>query len=130
MGPRELSWCSISRADKCDIQDTGRLFWGVGPTGSGLNEWGKVLERLRRRFKGFALVDTQFVNPNAPPCARLFLFHVTYPHPNFNIMSSHPAIYNGKRYPTSFHLYQSLKVCKPMRPFNPEVLTTSQLRPK
>jgi predicted NAD-dependent protein-ADP-ribosyltransferase YbiA (DUF1768 family) len=96
------------------IQNTEHQFWGVGPTGNGSNEWGKALERLRHKFQGFAQGIVQSSPYGAINRARLDVFQGTNPRPSFDIMSSHPVIYNGKRYPTSFHLYQSLKVYSPV----------------
>jgi hypothetical protein len=41
---------------------------------------------------------------------RILFYHKHNPHYGFTNFSSHPVIYNGKRYPTSEHLFQSFKV--------------------
>jgi len=46
-----------------------------------------------------------------PPLPKRILFyHKHNPHYGFTNFSSHPVVYNGKRYPTSEHLFQSFKV--------------------
>ena len=41
---------------------------------------------------------------------RVLFYHKHDPHYGFTNFSAHPVIYNGKRYPTSEHLFQSFKV--------------------
>jgi len=42
---------------------------------------------------------------------RILFYHRHEPHYGFTNFSSHPVVYEGKRYPTSEHLFQSFKVC-------------------
>lgn len=41
---------------------------------------------------------------------RILFYHRHDPHYGFTNFSAHPVIYNGRRYPTSEHLFQSFKV--------------------
>ncbi|KAF9061125.1 DUF1768-domain-containing protein [Rhodocollybia butyracea] len=45
----------------------------------------------------------------APPRRRILFYHKHNPHYGFTNFSPHPVTYNGKRYPTSEHLFQSFK---------------------
>lgn len=57
---------------------------------------------------------TPFPQPRLlpPPLPKRILFyHKHNPHYGFTNFSSHPVVYNGKKYPTSEHLFQSFKVC-------------------
>ncbi|KAI0695390.1 hypothetical protein BC835DRAFT_954760 [Cytidiella melzeri] len=45
--------------------------------------------------------------PVAPP--RILFYHKHHPHYGFTNFSPHPVMYEGKRYPTSEHLFQSFK---------------------
>lgn len=49
---------------------------------------------------------------NSAPAARqrILFYHKDDPHYGFTNFSAHPVIYNGKKYPTSEHLFQSFKV--------------------
>ena len=51
---------------------------------------------------------------NSAPTARqrILFYHKDDPHYGFTNFSAHPVIYNGKKYPTSEHLFQSFKVGK------------------
>jgi len=42
---------------------------------------------------------------------RILFYHKHEPYYGFTNFSDHPVEYQGKRYPTSEHLFQSLKVC-------------------
>lgn len=42
--------------------------------------------------------------------SRILFYHKYDPHYGFTNFSPHPVIYNGKKYPTSEHLFQSFKV--------------------
>lgn len=42
---------------------------------------------------------------------RILFYHRHEPHYGFTNFSDHPVMYEGKRYPTSEHLFQSFKVC-------------------
>lgn len=61
-------------------------------------------------------LDTRRVSPGQahnplPPSRRQILFyHKHDPYYGFTNFSAHPVIYNGKKYPTSEHLFQSFKV--------------------
>lgn len=41
---------------------------------------------------------------------KILFYHSHDPHYGFTNFSDHPVVYNGKRYPTSEHLFQSFKV--------------------
>jgi hypothetical protein len=45
-----------------------------------------------------------------PTRHRILFYHRRDPHYGFTNFSSHPVFYQGKRYPTSEHLFQSFKV--------------------
>jgi len=49
--------------------------------------------------------------PRTPTRHRILFYHRHDPHYGFTNFSAHPVFYNGKRYPTSEHLFQSFKVC-------------------
>jgi hypothetical protein len=51
-------------------------------------------------------------SPQLPPPLpkRILFYHKHNPHYGFTNFSPHPVIYNGKKYPTSEHLFQSFKV--------------------
>lgn len=46
----------------------------------------------------------------SPIRPRILFYHKHDPHYGFTNFSSHPVIYNGRKYPTSEHLFQSFKV--------------------
>lgn len=48
--------------------------------------------------------------PRTPTRHRILFYHRQDPHYGFTNFSAHPVVYNGKRYPTSEHLFQSFKV--------------------
>jgi len=48
--------------------------------------------------------------PQNLPRRRILFYHKHDPHYGFTNFSAHPVIYNGKKYPTSEHLFQSFKV--------------------
>jgi len=48
-------------------------------------------------------------NPPATGRAKILFYHKHQPHYGFTNFSPHPVMYNGKRYPTSEHLFQSFK---------------------
>jgi len=43
---------------------------------------------------------------------RILFYHKHEPYYGFTNFSAHPVMYEGRKYPTSEHLFQSLKVCK------------------
>jgi hypothetical protein len=53
------------------------------------------------------------MSPRTPTRHRILFYHRHDPHYGFTNFSPHPVVFNGKRYPTSEHLFQSFKV----RPF-------------
>jgi len=95
------------------VNNTEHSFWGIGPTGDGSNEWGKALERLRASIREFGVDKFQSVDATFSR-VRVLVFNTANPYSSFDMLSPHPVIYNGLRYPTGFHLYQSLK-------FSPEM---------
>lgn len=50
-------------------------------------------------------------SPRTPTRHRILFYHRHDPHYGFTNFSPHPVMYQGKRYPTSEHLFQSFKVC-------------------
>ena len=50
-------------------------------------------------------------SPRTPTRHRILFYHRHDPHYGFTNFSPHPVVFNGKRYPTSEHLFQSFKVC-------------------
>ncbi|KAK7458111.1 hypothetical protein VKT23_010019 [Stygiomarasmius scandens] len=46
---------------------------------------------------------------NSPIRPKVYFYHKDDPHYGFTNFSPHPVMYNGKRYPTSEHLFQSFK---------------------
>lgn len=54
------------------------------------------------------------MSPHSPrqslPRKRILFYHKHDPYYGFTNFSPHPVIYNGKKYPTSEHLFQSFKV--------------------
>jgi len=95
------------------IQNTGHLLWGIGPKGDGPNELGKALERLRGRFLGLRL---QF-DHSSPTCAPVHIYPSYERPPPFDMLSPHPVIFDGQRYPTGIHLYHAFKVSSPCSPY-------------
>jgi len=59
---------------------------------------------------------------------RVLFYHKDDPHYGFTNFSAHPVIYNGKRYPTSEHLFQSFKF-QEHRPNLAEHIRTCSERP-
>ncbi|KAF9479966.1 hypothetical protein BDN70DRAFT_806074 [Pholiota conissans] len=59
---------------------------------------------------------------------RILFYHKDDPHYGFTNFSPHPVIYNGKKYPTSEHLFQSFKFQK-HRPKLAEHIRTCSERP-
>lgn len=63
-------------------------------------------------------LDTRRVSPGRtpnpplpqPPRRQILFYHKHDPYYGFTNFSAHPVIYNGKKYPTSEHLFQSFKV--------------------
>lgn len=53
--------------------------------------------------------DTR-IDPNVLKRLPILFYHRTEPHFGFTNFSSHPVEYNGRRYPTSEHLFQAFKV--------------------
>lgn len=51
--------------------------------------------------------------PLAQQPRRIYFYHKTDPYYGFTNFSDHPVVFNGQRYPTSEHLFQSLKVSTP-----------------
>jgi len=55
------------------------------------------------------------MSPHSPPQSlpqkRILFYHKHDPYYGFTNFSAHPVVYNGKKYPTSEHLFQSFKVC-------------------
>lgn len=49
-------------------------------------------------------------NPLPPPRRQILFYHKHDPYYGFTNFSAHPVVYNGKKYPTSEHLFQSFKV--------------------
>ena len=49
-------------------------------------------------------------SPRTPVRHRILFYHRHDPHYGFTNFSAHPVVYNGKKYPTSEHLFQSFKV--------------------
>lgn len=49
-------------------------------------------------------------SPRTPIRHRILFYHRHDPHYGFTNFSAHPVVYNGKKYPTSEHLFQSFKV--------------------
>ncbi|KAF8972245.1 hypothetical protein BDZ97DRAFT_1901350 [Flammula alnicola] len=64
----------------------------------------------------------------APTRQRVLFYHKQDPHYGFTNFSPHPVIYNGKKYPTSEHLFQSFKFQK-HRPNLAEHIRTCSERP-
>jgi hypothetical protein len=50
-------------------------------------------------------------SPRTPTRHRILFYHRHDPHYGFTNFSAHAVVFNGKRYPTSEHLFQSFKVC-------------------
>jgi len=48
---------------------------------------------------------------------KILFYHKHQPHYGFTNFSPHAVMYGGKRYPTSEHLFQSLKVSVPGRSY-------------
>ncbi|KAJ7472735.1 hypothetical protein FB451DRAFT_302012 [Mycena latifolia] len=67
-------------------------------------------------------------SPRTPTRARILFYHKTDPHYGFTNFSAHPVFYDGKRYPTSEHLFQSFKF-QPHRPRLAEHIRTCSERP-
>lgn len=76
----------------------------------------------RNSYKGSPRLSTRGTPPSSPqresapvlPARhRILFYHRHDPHYGFTNFSPHPVIYQGKRYPTSEHLFQSFKVCIP-----------------
>ncbi|KAF8183440.1 hypothetical protein BJ912DRAFT_551949 [Pholiota molesta] len=59
---------------------------------------------------------------------RILFYHKDDPHYGFTNFSPHPVVYNGKKYPTSEHLFQSFKFQK-HRPNLAEHIRTCSERP-
>ncbi|KAF7378242.1 DUF1768 domain-containing protein [Mycena sanguinolenta] len=66
--------------------------------------------------------------PRAWTRTRVLFYHKTDPHYGFTNFSPHPVYYDKKRYPTSEHLFQSLKF-QPHRPRLAEHIRTCSERP-
>ncbi|KAF9533960.1 hypothetical protein CPB83DRAFT_756646 [Crepidotus variabilis] len=62
------------------------------------------------------------------PRGRILFYHRQDPHYGFTNFSAHPVIYNGRRYPTSEHLFQSFKF-QEHRPNLAEHIRTCSERP-
>ncbi|KAF7289620.1 DUF1768 domain-containing protein [Mycena chlorophos] len=67
-------------------------------------------------------------SPRTPTRPRILFYHKTDPHYGFTNFSAHPVFYDGKRYPTSEHLFQSFKFM-PHRPKLAEHIRTCSERP-
>ncbi|KDR68589.1 hypothetical protein GALMADRAFT_78449 [Galerina marginata CBS 339.88] len=63
-----------------------------------------------------------------PSRPRILFYHKHDPHYGFTNFSAHPVIYNGKKYPTSEHLFQSFKF-QQHRPNLAEHIRTCSERP-
>lgn len=55
-------------------------------------------------------VNIRSGSPRTPTRHRILFYHRHDPHYGFTNFSAHPVVYQGKRYPTSEHLFQSFKV--------------------
>ncbi|KAH9481194.1 N-glycosidase YbiA [Psilocybe cubensis] len=64
----------------------------------------------------------------SPARQRILFYHKHDPHYGFTNFSPHPVIYNGKKYPTSEHLFQSFKF-QQHRPNLAEHIRTCSERP-
>ncbi len=56
--------------------------------------------------------------PQLLPQKRILFYHKHDPYYGFTNFSAHPVVYDGKKYPTSEHLFQSFKVCLTLIYFN------------
>ena len=54
---------------------------------------------------------TGTIRAGLPRTHRILFYHRHDPHYGFTNFSPHPVVFNGKKYPTSEHLFQSFKVC-------------------
>ncbi|KAF9556033.1 hypothetical protein CPC08DRAFT_642018 [Agrocybe pediades] len=68
------------------------------------------------------------IKPSSSTRNRILFYHKHDPHYGFTNFSAHPVIYNGKRYPTSEHLFQSFKF-QQHRPNLAEHIRTCSERP-
>jgi len=66
--------------------------------------------------------------PRTPTRHRILFYHRQDPHYGFTNFSPHPVVFNGKRYPTSEHLFQSFKF-QGHRPNLAEHIRTCSERP-
>ncbi|KAF9002458.1 hypothetical protein BDQ17DRAFT_1409482, partial [Cyathus striatus] len=98
-------------------------FWGIGPNGSGRNELGKALERLRAKLA----LQQQPASSHAlsvQPKPRNICFGSGYlKYYGFTTFSPHIVNFEGKSYPTAEHLFQSMKFI-PARPDIAEYMRT------
>jgi len=67
-------------------------------------------------------------SPRTPTRHRILFYHRHDPHYGFTNFSAHPVVFNGKRYPTSEHLFQSFKF-QGHRPNLAEHIRTCSERP-
>ncbi|KAH8100871.1 hypothetical protein BXZ70DRAFT_907037 [Cristinia sonorae] len=102
-------------------------YWGVGKDGHGRNEFGRILQRLRKDLRrgGNSRSRKRYSSPRSSSRPReetryssdrgrrtqgsVHFFDPHQPHFGFNNFSPYPVKYQGKRYPTSQHLFQALK---------------------
>ncbi|THH29605.1 hypothetical protein EUX98_g4582 [Antrodiella citrinella] len=98
-------------------------FWGVGSDGVGRNEFGKLLARHRDELRRGGSSKRRTSSPHYPSTRDLDtsvrgrtssrrpirFFAKSQPHYGFSNYASYPVVYNGKRYPTSQHLFQAFK---------------------
>ncbi|KAF9037694.1 hypothetical protein BJ165DRAFT_1353187 [Panaeolus papilionaceus] len=82
-----------------------------------------VLGTPQSRLRGLA---TQPARPAQRP--RILFYHKHDPHYGFTNFSAHPVTYNGRKYPTSEHLFQSFKF-QGHRPNLAEHIRTCSERP-
>ncbi|KAJ7045058.1 hypothetical protein C8F04DRAFT_940868 [Mycena alexandri] len=79
------------------VEDSAEdAFWGIGNRGSGRNELGKALERLRTKIRSAQRPVILFYDQRNP-------------YYSFTNLSPHPVAFNGEMYPTSEHLFQAFK---------------------
>ncbi|KAJ7168649.1 hypothetical protein C8R46DRAFT_1033857 [Mycena filopes] len=80
------------------------------------------------RIPNMTPISSRRGSPRTPTRGRILFYHKTDPHYGFTNFSSHPVFYDGKRYPTSEHLFQSFKF-QPHRPRLAEHIRTCSERP-
>lgn len=68
-------------------------------------------EILQTRAQAASRQGAPTIPPRGPP-SPIYFFYSSSPHYGFTNFSPHSVKYQGKRYPTSEHLFQALKVCR------------------